>query len=90
MTKDVLVTISGLQFIPEGTEPPEPVEVTCPGTYYKKNGKHYVMYEEIIDGFSEVTKNTLKLHPSVFYLPAVPLSESVFHPCRQHEFLLYL
>ena len=61
MTKDVLVTISGLQFMPEGTEPPEPVEVTCPGTYYKKNGKHYVMYEEIIEGFSGVTKNTLKL-----------------------------
>ena len=39
MTKDVLVTISGLQFMPEGKEPPEPVEVTCPGTYYTKNGE---------------------------------------------------
>ena len=63
MTKDVLVTISGLQFMPEGKEPPEPVEVTCPGTDYKKNGKHYVMYDEIIEGFSDVTKNTLKLQP---------------------------
>ena len=61
MTKDVLVTISGLQFEPGVSETPEPVEVTCPGTYYKKNGKHYVMYEEIIEGFSGVTKNTLKL-----------------------------
>jgi uncharacterized beta-barrel protein YwiB (DUF1934 family) len=63
MTKDVLVTISGMQFDTESEGAPEPVEVTCPGTYYKKNGKHYVMYEEIIEGFSGVTKNTLKLQP---------------------------
>jgi uncharacterized beta-barrel protein YwiB (DUF1934 family) len=63
MTKDVLVTISGLQFSPDTGETPEPVEVTCPGTYYQKNGKHYVMYEEIMEGFSGVTKNTLKLQP---------------------------
>lgn len=63
MTKDVLVTISGLQFMPAGNEPPEPVEVTCPGTYYKKNGKHYIIYDEIIEGFTGVTKNTLKLQP---------------------------
>ena len=37
MTKDVLVTISGLQFSKDSGETPEPVEVTCPGTYYKKN-----------------------------------------------------
>ena len=63
MTKDVLVTISGLQFMPDTDEKAEPVEVTCAGTYYKKNGKHYVMYEEIIEGFPGVTKNTLKLQP---------------------------
>lgn len=60
MTKDVLVTITGLQFAP-GEEAPEPVEVTTAGTYYKKNGKHYIIYDEIIEGFSGVTKNTLKL-----------------------------
>lgn len=60
MTKDVLVTISGLQFAP-GEEAPEPVEVTTAGIYFKKNGKHYIIYDEIIEGFSNVTKNTLKL-----------------------------
>ena len=63
MTKDVLVTISGLQFMPDTDDKPEPVEVTCAGTYYKKNGRHYVMYEEIIEGFPGVTKSTLKLQP---------------------------
>lgn len=61
MTKDVLVTVSGLQFAAGETQAPEPVEVTCTGTYYKKNGKHYVIYDEIMDGFDGVTKNTLKL-----------------------------
>ena len=65
MTKDVLVTISGLQFMPDDDEKVEPVEVTCAGTYYKKNGKHYVIYEEIIEGFPGVTKNTLKLQPDL-------------------------
>ncbi len=63
MTKDVLVTVSGLQFAAGETQAPEPVEVTCAGTYYKKNGKHYVIYDEIMDGFDGVTKNTLKLQP---------------------------
>ena len=57
MTKDVLVTISGNQM--EFGD--EPIELILGGTYYLKNGKHYVMYEEIIEGFSGVTKNTLKL-----------------------------
>ena len=41
MTKDVIVTISGLQFAQE-TET-EPVEIVTAGSYYKKNGKHYII-----------------------------------------------
>lgn len=61
MTKDVWVTISGRQFAAGDNEAQEPVEVTYAGTYYKKNGKHYVIYDEVTDGDSGVTKNTLKL-----------------------------
>ena len=43
MTKEVLVTISGLQFSPE-TES-ESVELITSGSYYKKNGKHYIIYD---------------------------------------------
>ena len=29
----------------------EPVEVITVGDYYQKNGKHYVLYEEVNEGF---------------------------------------
>ena len=41
MTKDVLISISGLQFA--GGENSEPVEVITSGSYYKKNGRHYIL-----------------------------------------------
>ena len=39
MTKDVLLSISGLQFAAQDEEDVEPVEVITAGDYYKKNGK---------------------------------------------------
>jgi uncharacterized beta-barrel protein YwiB (DUF1934 family) len=59
MTKEVLIKISGLQFAEGGGG--EPVEVITSGDYYKKNGKHYVIYEEVAEGFEETTKNIIKL-----------------------------
>ena len=60
MTKDVLVTISGLQFSPENEN--ESVELITSGSYYKKNGKHYIIYDEVNEGFSETTRNIIKLN----------------------------
>lgn len=60
MTKDVIVTISGLQMPAEGE--PEPMEVITAGTYYKKNDKHYVLFEEVVEGFDGSTKNTIKIY----------------------------
>ena len=59
MTKDVLVKISGLQFA--GEEDSDSIEVITSGTYYKKNGKHYVLYEEVMEGTNEVTRNVIKI-----------------------------
>jgi len=59
MTKEVLVKISGLQFA--GEEDSDSVEVITSGTYYKKNGKHYVLYEEVMEGTTDVTKNVIKI-----------------------------
>lgn len=59
MTKQVLIKISGLQFAEDGEEP-EPVEVLLPGEYYKKNGKHFLLYDESVEGFDKLTKNLLK------------------------------
>lgn len=64
MTKDVSISISGLHLTEENTN--EPVEVITFGTYYKKNGKHYVLFEEVMEGFAETTKNTVRMEEGVF------------------------
>lgn len=62
MTKDVLITISGMQFNIEE----EPIELVTVGTYYLKNGKHYVLYEEQAEGNGQVTKNIVKFYEGHF------------------------
>ena len=54
-----LISISGLQFA-EG-ENGEPVEVITSGCYYKKNGKHYILYDEVAEDTAGTTKNIIKL-----------------------------
>ena len=47
MTKEVLISISGVQFMDqEGQD----VEMITKGTYYEKNGKHYILYDEVLEG----------------------------------------
>lgn len=64
MTKEVLVRISGLQQ-PEPEEEQlsedEPLEVVTPASYYLKNGKHYILYEEPVEGMPGVIKNRIKI-----------------------------
>lgn len=62
MTKDVLVTVSGTQF----EVGDEAIELVVPGTYYMKNGKHYVFYDEHSDKDEAVTKNSVKFHEGHF------------------------
>ncbi len=58
MTKDVLVTVKGLE---TGYDTDASMEIVCNGAYYFRNGKHYVKYEEIMeDGMSRIS-NTLKI-----------------------------
>ena len=62
MTKEVLVHISGLHLEVGNVmaEETETVEVVVPGTYYLKNGKHYILYEEIEED-GRGTKNQIKI-----------------------------
>ena len=68
MTKDVLVSISGMHeeivaVAPEIEEDEnEAIEVVTPATYYLKNGKHYIVYEEVVEGTSGVIKNRIKIN----------------------------
>ncbi len=66
MTKDVLVSISGLHNSVydddvDSAESEEPIEIITPATYYYKNGKHYVIFEEMVEGFSEGIRNKIRI-----------------------------
>lgn len=64
MTKDVLINISGLQL---DVDSEEPIEMMTTGAYYLKNGKHYILYDEIAED-NEVIKNILKIGPKTVEL----------------------
>ncbi len=59
MEKDVLLTISGLQEL-GGDSEDEPIEVVTSASYFYKNGKHYVLYDEVQEGESSVSRNTIQ------------------------------
>ena len=60
MTRDVLVSITGARF---SEHDKEDVEMIIGGDYFWKNGKHYVLYEEVMEESGEVVKNTVKITP---------------------------
>mgnify|MGYP001025295690 CR=1 FL=1 len=59
MTQEVLLTLKGLQF-DQREEDSDQIETVVVGDYYKKNDRHYVLYEEMMEGFGQATKNRLK------------------------------
>ena len=61
MTKDVLISISGLHYRVDEDNGAEPLEVITPASYYFKNGKHYVLYDEVVEGIPGTIKNTIKI-----------------------------
>lgn len=68
MTKDVLVSVSGLQAAVNEMEnyDEEPIEVISAGTYYFKDGKHFIFYEEVAEGIPGVTKTQIRLGGNEF------------------------
>ena len=64
MTKEVLLTISGLHydsFSETPDEENEPIEVVTPANYFFKNGKHYVIYDEVVEGMLGSIRNTIRI-----------------------------
>lgn len=66
MTKEVLITVCGLQNGPDTDG--EPIEMTTAGEYYYKNDKHYILYEEVVEGENSTTKNRIKIAPGMLEL----------------------
>lgn len=62
MKKDVLISISGLHYGAYDDEnESEPIEIITPASYYLKNGKHYIIYDEVVEGIPGTVKNTVKI-----------------------------
>ena len=62
MTKDVFLSLKGLQM--ESGEEAQEMETITAADYYRKKDSHYVVYEEMTEGFKESTKNMIKFKDS--------------------------
>lgn len=61
MTDKVILSIKGVQheFGEDGT-----TEMITTGNYYFRNGKHYILYDEMTPEIGEQMSNTLKMTPN--------------------------
>lgn len=62
MTKEIILSLKGLQTGVD--EDAQGTEIIALADYYKKNNNHYVIYEEITEGFSETTRSRIKFNDS--------------------------
>ena len=84
MTKDIILIISGLH--DTDGEGDSPIETMTPAQYYLKNGKHYVVYDEILEGLEGTLKSTIKFsEEQVELIRNGPAStRMVFQPGKEH------
>ena len=63
MTKDVLVSISGMHMgiLADQEDEDDEIEVVTPASYYCRNGKHYIIYDEVVVGMAGTIKNKIKI-----------------------------
>ena len=66
MKKDVLITISGIHS--DDLTDTDKIEIITSGSYYKKNNKHYLLYDEIVEGQDEVTRNIARFDNEGFHI----------------------
>lgn len=59
MTKDVLISLCGMRF-DAGVAAGDKTEAVMPGFYYEKNGSHYVIYDEAMEGFKKPVRTKIK------------------------------
>ena len=62
MTKDIFLSLKGLQI--DNSEQAQELETITPADYYLRNGSHYVIYDEVTEGFEENTRNMIKFNDS--------------------------
>lgn len=60
MTEEVLISLKGLHTL-GGGEDEDDIEIFSAGRYYFKNGKHYILYDELVEETGETLKNVITL-----------------------------
>lgn len=85
MTKETILTISGLHS--NDGETGEPIEIITPAQYYMRNGKHYVMFDEVMEGVEGEIKSTLKLAEDRVELlrSGATLTRMIFEENQEHQ-----
>lgn len=58
MTKDVIISIRGLQFMEGDGE--DDIETVQQGEYYFRNGSHFLLFDEYMEGFREPSRTMLR------------------------------
>jgi len=58
VTRDVLIRVSGVQMM-DGDE--DNVEIITTGDYFLRDGKRYIIYNEMMEETGENIRNTLKI-----------------------------
>lgn len=87
MTKDIILTISGLH--ETDGESDAPVEIITPGQYFLKNGKHYILFEEVMEGLEGTLKSTIKFTENQVELlrSGAATTRMVFEKEQEHRML---
>ncbi len=62
MTKEIFLSLKGLQM--DAGEEAQEMETITPADYYMRNGSHYIVYDELAEGSSDITKNMIKFKDS--------------------------
>lgn len=78
MTKNVVVMIEGLQYGEENDR----IATKEIGTYHFQNGKHYIRYEEKMEGVEGAIKNMIKVAPDQIVMTKIGAANTTlsFHP----------
>lgn len=62
MTKEVLIKVTGLhQSDADKKDEQDIIEMYSPGTYYQKDGRHYIFYEEMEEGVPGIVKTQIRV-----------------------------
>lgn len=83
--KEVLISIAGLH---DGGEETDTVDMVALGEYYFRNGKHYLIYEDMPDDSSGgIVQNTMKLsrEEAVLIKRKAVSAQMVFRPGARSE-----